>query len=553
MQIPFSRLPGYNHLFLDYIYNFEKVQSFYNYDYKKDTDYIRAIQGRQNTYLKNAEFDRNSIADILKIQNKFFNAGEKAMQNIELLKNENTFAVVTGQQTGLLTGNLYSVIKAIDALKLSSRLNNKFPEYNFIPVYWIEADDHDFLEVNNINIITKENRLLNIEWLEGNLKQDKYLKPSYTIVFDEYINSFREAIKENLQQTDFTEVLIENIEKVTRQGMNLPTSFARFLNFLLKDSGLVFLDPTEPEIKKFLIPVFSKELNSFPETCETVIETTAALEQEYPPQVKPRAINLFFKHNDNRYAIEPLPEKIFGLKNSRQKFSAGEFFDLLYAKPENFSPNVILRPVCQDFLLPTIAYVGGPSEIAYFAQFKKVYNFFNIEMPVIYPRTNITLIESRVNNYLVKYGIKPEELFDERKVSSKVITRVNEVNIDKIFENYRDELNANTYTICNEIRKIDKNFETFFKNKVNKFLESLDSVKKKIEDTQIKQNDSTIEKLHSIINSIYPDSIFQERYFNIVYYLNKYGPDFCEYLLENIPTGEEGHQLTYLNFTTQSQ
>jgi len=552
MQIPFSRLPGYNQLFLDYIYNFEKVQSFYNYNYKCETDYIRAIQGRRNTYLKNAEFDRNSLADILKIQNKFFNSGENAILNIELLKSENTFAVVTGQQTGLLTGNLYSVIKAIDALILSTRLNEKHPEYNFIPVYWIEADDHDFLEVNNINIITKENKLLNIEWLEGNQKQEKYLKPAYTIIFDAYINNLRDEISENLPKTDFTEILIENIEKVTRQGMNLPTSFARFLNYLLKDSGLVFLDPTDSEIKKLLIPVFSKELNSFPETCETVIETTAVLEQEYPPQVKPRAINLFYKHNDNRYAIEPLPDKNFGLKNSRQKFSANDFFEILYSKPENFSPNVILRPVCQDFLLPTVAYIGGPSEIAYFAQFKKVYNFFNIEMPVIYPRTNITLIENKVNNYLVKYGIKPEELFDERKVSSKVISKVNEVNVDKIFDNYRDELNANTYTICNEIRKIDKNFEVLFKNKVTKFLESLDSVKKKIEDTQLKQNNTTIEKLHSIINSIYPDSVFQERYFNVIYFLNKYGPDFCDYLKENIPTGEEGHQLIYINFTATS-
>lgn len=552
MQIPFSRLPGYNQLFLDYIYNFDKLQSFYNYNYRNDTDFIRAVQGKQNSYLRNTEFDRVSIADILRIQNKFFNAGEKSIQNIELLKNENTFAVVTGQQAGLLTGNLYSVVKAIDALKLSAELNKKHPEYNFVPVYWIEADDHDFLEVNNINIITKENKLLNLEWLEGNQKQDKYLKPAYTIILDEFINNFRESLRDNLQKTDFSEIIFENIEKVTRQGMNLSTSFARFLNYLLKDSGLVFLDPTDSEIKKLLIPVFSKELNSFPETCETVIETTAILEQEYPPQVKPRAINLFYNHNGNRYSIEPLPDKIFGLKNSRQKFSANDFFDILYSKPENFSPNVILRPICQDFLLPTVAYVGGPSEVAYFAQFKKVYNFFNIEMPVIFPRTNITIIENRVNNYLVKIGLKPEELFDERKVSSKVISKVNEVDIAKIFENYRDELNANTYTICNEIRKVDKNLETLFKNKVTKFLESLDSVKKKIEDTQLRQNDTTIEKLHSIISSIYPDSTFQERYFNVIYFLNKYGPDFCEYLLENIPTGEEGHQLIYINVTSQS-
>lgn len=551
MQIPFSRIPGYNQIFVDYIYNFNNLKSFYNYSYKSDTDFIRAIQEKQNSYLKNAEFDRNTIADILKIQNKFFNSRDRAIQNIALLKNENTFAIVTGQQAGLLTGNFYSVIKAIDAINLSKALNLKFPEFNFIPVYWIEADDHDFLEVNNINILTKENKLLNIEWLEGGQKQDKYLKPSYTIVFDEYINNFREAIKKNLQQTDFKDILIENIEKVTRQGLNLPTSFARFLNFLLDDSGLVFFDSTDPEIKKLLIPVFLKELNSFPETCEKVIETTAILEQEYPPQVKPKAINLFYKHNGNRYAIEPHPEKISGLKNSRQKFSADELFSLLYSNPDNFSPNVILRPICQDFLLPTIAYIGGPSEIAYFAQIKKVYNFYGIDMPVIYPRTNITIIENRVNNFLVKYGIKPEELFDERKVSTKLISKINEVSIFKIFENFKDELNANTYSICNDIRKIDKNLETLFKNKVSKFLDSLDSVRKKLEDTQLKQNDTTIEKLRSIINSIYPESVLQERYFNVIYFFNKYGPDFCEFLLKNIPTGEEGHHIIYIDFSGQ--
>ena len=473
-------------------------------------------------------FSREDIAVILKRQNKFFNSAEITFENIEYFKNSNTFAVVTGQQVGMLSGNYYTILKAINTIQLAKQLSETYPELKFVPVFWLESEDHDFLEANHVNIINKQNKPLEISYYENGEEKEKYLKSVGSIQFDSFLNEFRKSLEDNLLPTDFT---------------------ADVFDYVLGDSGLIFIDPSDEEIKKILLPVFEKELNTFPKACELVIETSVLLEQEYSAQVKPRPVNLFFNHTTGRHLIEQRPDNVFALRNSRQRFQAEELFELLYSKPELFSPNVILRPICQDYLLPTVAYIGGPSEVAYFAQFKKVYEFYGINMPVIYPRTSVTLLENKVNNFLIKYGVSLVELFDERKVTAYLMSKVNEIKIDDIFDNFKDELNALLYVISNDIRKIDKNLESLMKNKTDKYFESLEQVKSKLLDSQMKQNDTSIEKLKSIINNIYPESHLQERYINIIYFMNKYGVDFAKFLFEKLDINNFNHQVIPLNFS----
>ena len=548
MTLPFSKFPGYNPIFIDYIYNFDKLKEYFECDFRNKEDIFKAIYDREENYLKNKEFTRDVIADILKTQNQFFNSPEKTFQNIDLLRQENTFAVVTGQQVGLLSGNYYTILKALNTLQLCEKYKKQFPDYNFVPVFWLESDDHDFLEINNINIFDKENHLLNLKYFENGIEREKYLTPANKIILDETFENFKNELKQNLINTEFSEKLFEYIDESYKTGVSLTVAFARFMNYLLGNTGIIFCNPSDKEIKKLLIPVFEKELNTYPRACEYVIETSAIIEQNYEPQVKPKPINVFYVFNGSRYLLEPRNDNIFALKNSRQKFTAVELFEDLYANPENFSGNVILRPICQDYVLPTIAYVGGPSEISYFAQLKSVYNFYKIKMPVIYPRTSITVLENRISGFLSKFNLSIEELLDEQKVTAKLMNKINSVKADEIFANYYEEFKGMTYSFSKELEKIDKNLSTVFENRNVKYVEQLDILKEKLIESQSKQNESSVKKLKSVAENIFPNESFQERQLNIVYYINKYGFNLIQDLISKIIIDEFNHQLIEINF-----
>lgn len=543
MQIPYNKLPGFNDFFLEYINDFSTLKDFFNYNYSDKESVFKSLVDKEDSYLNKRLFTRNELADILMIQNKFFNASDKTIENIELLRNENTFAVVTGQQAGILTGNLYTLIKAINAYKLTQLYSEYFPDYNFVPIFWIEADDHDFLEVNNVNIFNKENNLTKLEYYEKGTPQEKYLAPVNSIILDDFIEKFKTDLSENLLKTDFSDSIFDFINRSYKAGISMPIAFARFMNYLTGDLGIIFCNPADKEIKKLLIPIFEKELNTYPETCERVIETSAVIEQKYEPQVKPQPINIFYVHNNHRHLIEPRPDNIFALKNSRQRFEKAQLIEQLYSSPENFSGNVILRPVCQDYLLPTIAYVGGPSEVAYFGQYKSVYEFFGVNMPIIFPRVSITLLENRISNYIEKHSLTIEEFFDEKKITSKLMNKINELKVEDIFNNLKDELNGLYYSFGIDLEKIDKNLLNTFKNKNEKYVESLDFLKEKFVESQVKQNESIILKLKSAIQSIYPDETLQERYINIVYYLNKFGLGVINKILDTIEINNFNHQV----------
>ena len=268
MNIPFTSLPGYNDLFIDYINNFEKVSDYYSFS-PDNHGILNSINSKKETY-NNGYINREELSEILKVQNKFFNSGETTFLNIELLKEENTFAVVTGQQIGLLSGNFYTILKALNAVQLSRSLSAKYPEYKFVPVFWLEADDHDFLEINNINVYNKNNEIVNHKYFEKGVEKERYLTPTGRIVLDEHIETFKQNLKDSLLPTEFTDELFEFINRSYKEGIDLITAFARFFNYAAGDKGIIFCDPTNKDIKKLLIPVFEKELNTYPQSCEMI-------------------------------------------------------------------------------------------------------------------------------------------------------------------------------------------------------------------------------------------------------------------------------------------
>ncbi|MEP7145955.1 MAG: bacillithiol biosynthesis cysteine-adding enzyme BshC, partial [bacterium] len=307
--------------------------------------------------------------------------------------------------------------------------------------------------------------------------------------------------------------------------------------------GLIFIDPSDKEIKEILKPVFLKELETSPQVCEKVIHTSVELEVNYSVQVKPKAINLFYIHDGNRYLLEPRENDIYALKHSRQKFTKEELFSILESNPERFSWNVVTRPISQDYLLPTVAYIGGPSEVSYFAQFKDVYKFFNMPMPVIYPRTSITILESRVKTFLEKHNLKFNELFYEKDLNKKLIRSTSEVSADQIFSDLKDELTGVFYSYEKELSRIDVTQTESLKKRNKQFIDSLEMTKDKFTNAQARQNEVLSGQLQKVLLSVFPNDTLQEREINITYFLNKYGPEFIDYLIDELKVDVFEHQL----------
>ena len=234
------------------------------------------------------------------------------------------------------------------------------------------------------------------------------------------------------------------------------------MNYLFKDRGLIFCNPTDIEFKNFNSGIFKriKYISSYLRNCKSILRQN--LEVNYEPQVKPKPINLFFNYNSNRYLIEPGTDDLFGLKNTRKKICKNEIFEILDANPDYFSSNVVLRPVFQDYLLPTVAYIGVPRGSLFCSVEEDVYEFFNVTMPVIFPRTSITLLENKVTAFFEKYQLNFEDFLDSKAIRFLLLEKLDVINVENIFGKYKDEFRSLSYTFEKQLDLIDKNLSKYF-------------------------------------------------------------------------------------------
>jgi bacillithiol biosynthesis cysteine-adding enzyme BshC len=571
--IDFKKLPNFQNLFLDYIStdeeNYNRIKSFFYANYRENEEISKVIDNKIHNYNANRYFDKHTLIDILKRQNVTFGGNELTASNIELLSGEKTFAVVTGQQVGLYTGNFYTILKTITAIKLANLLKKKFSDFNFVPIFWLESEDHDLEEANHINLINRNNELVRLGFDDNSIgKEDeihveearrkenepehpdkgvdaskKNTKPVGSIKFDESISKLNEQLKDALIDTDFKQKLIERINSFYCEGNDYKTSFAQFLNWIFKDYGLVFIDCNDKEIKKLLTPIFEKELNTSPKMCESIISTSAELEKKYDLQVKPKVINLFFIHNGNRLLIEPRDNNRFALRNSKRRFEHDELLNILFENPELFSPNVVLRPLCQDYLLPTVAYVGGPAEISYFAQLKPAYEHYDITMPIIYPRVSATILETKINKFLKNYDISFDDIFHHRKLVTKVVNKLSEIKIDEEIAMSSDEFNSIFYDLKKMTSSIDKTLVNTVDNLKEKLFQNLEMFKNKLVNAQAQKSETTTSQIDKVTNNIYPGFTLQERTINVTYFFNKYDDSFIKKLFEELNIEEFKHQV----------
>jgi bacillithiol synthase len=535
--LDYRDLPHQTNLFLDYLYDFEKVEKYYTGNFNSDDDQLSFLKSDKTNHI-----DRNYLCDVLLGQN--YNDKE-IKENIELLRKPNTFAIVTGQQLSLFGGPLYTIYKIFSAIKLKDLMTEKFPDYNFVPVFWMEAEDHDFNEANKVKIIDKTNNIFTHEYNPEGHDPEANLGAVGKIMLDGNFNNFVDNILSTLPVTDYHDDLV-NLISAYKEGSSMEYSFQAFLSEFLKGTGLIFINPNSKEIKRLLKPVFEKELSEFPKTSELVINISAELENIYHAQVKARPINLFMHHKKGRYPIEPAGED-FSLKGIRQKQTKLEMIELLNTTPEVFSPNVIMRPICQDYILPTFMYVAGPAEIAYFAQIKPVYKYFGMTMPIIYPRASATLIENKINKILTKYNLQLNELSANYEgVLRRVSDEVSSIKIDFEFNKVTNDLD-NLFSNLDIITKsIDSTLLNNLQNTQNKVTHLITIYKDKLFEAQKRNNVTAIDQIEKVNTNIFPKGNLQERELGLIYFLNKYSRSITDKIYHDLDVTCFKHQLIEL-------
>lgn len=539
-DLPTNDTP-FSQLFLDYLSSYEKVKKFFPGNFRDQKTWETTLER-----VAQRSLNRSDITRILSLQNRNFHCGVKTLANIDALLNDNTVAIVTGQQVGLFTGPLYTIYKTLTTLKLVEMLRSRFPSYNFVPVFWLEGEDHDYEEVNSVSLINKTNDLTRFEYeLRNRTKGDNFGAVGL-LELDESIEDLFRRVESEIVETEFRPKVLELFRIAYQKGMNFNRSFVHLMNDLLEDSGLVFLDPHDPEFKKLLAPVFRKELETTPALCQLVIDQSAQIEKGYHAQVKPKPVNLFFFHNGGRYLLEPRSDG-FGLKGSRQHFAKEQVMEMVESNPSVFSPNVVLRPICQDSLLPTAAYVAGPGEISYFAQLRPLYKEFEIPEPIIYPRASVTIVEEKVEKVISRFDIPITEfLRDVELLKQRIAEQVSEISLDELFGGTVAGMNETLKSLKSGLQKIDPTLAGAFDTSRNKIDFQLDVLRQKAAAAQKRQHEVALRQVEKAAFHLFPFSNFQERELNVLHFLNKYGLEFLRWLHGELVIDKFKHQIIHL-------
>lgn len=539
MFINFGDIPKNHNLFLDYLYEFENVAEFYKYNFRDKEKYPEIFRN----ILKKKTSSEFNISNLIEEQYKELpEASEKTRKNIKLLDMPKTLAVITGQQLGILSGPLYTIYKIITAIKLASQLNERFVDFNFVPVFWMESDDHDFNEVHKINILNNDNNIVTIKYKED-VSDDEIRSSVGNLIFDESINDFVNQLEQNLRSTEFRDKIISKVKEIYQPGKTFKQSFRELIFWFFDEYGLIIFDPSANEVKKALKPIFLFEINNFRTHTQKLVSVSATLEEVYHAQVKVKPVNLFYHIDSGRHSIEPVDE-IFKLKRKRKQFTKEEIITEINENPERFSPNVLLRPITQDYLFPTAFYVAGPSEVSYFAQIHPLYEFFNIEPPIIYPRSSATLVEKSVVNFMEKYDLTMRDVFlGTDQLKEKILSSVSENNIDEIFENAVKNINLVFDELKEKLFSVDKTISDSSNRYREKVLYSLNELKSKTEKAYESRFEVILRQISKLSNLLYPYENLQERELNYFYFANKFGENFYKKLYDELSISEFEHQI----------
>lgn len=540
--IPFERIPHQSRLFLDYLRDPLMLKRFY----PSAVRFHHELQQRVPEVLRAYQVDREKVSDALRVTNQNWGAGEETLKNIELLKDPECVAVVSGQQAGLFTGPLYTIYKALSAVKLAGCLRQR--NTKAVPVFWIASEDHDFPEVAKAEFISRECRLAHVE-VSTNLHREG--EPVGHVVLDESIEAVVDQLMESLPNSEFASDLKALLSDAWQPNRGLAHCFARMMTSLLGRYGLIFLDPLDPALKELAAPLYSAAALRASEIAAGIEKRSRELEAAgYHAQVMAteNSFPLFF-HDDqgSRHAVARSENGKYKVKVTDEEHTAEALAELALQSPERFSPNVTLRAVVQDYLLPTLAYYGGAAEIAYFAQTAEAYRVLERPATPILPRTSLTMIERHTGRTLERYGLTLADFFEgPEPVMKRVVEEHLGLNTARLFASAEANVNDELDRLRQELLTVDPTLASALDTGRKKINYQLEGLRTRFIRAQLSRDEAAERQLQRAFDQLYPTRDLQERHINITSLLARHGTYVIEWIYNAINLGSNEHQVVYL-------
>ena len=481
----------FSKLIVDYLDEKSELQSLYNRFPK-----IENFQGQIDEKSKNFPFEnREILVSALEKQYENFEISKSTSQNIQLLKLSNSYTITTGHQLNLFTGPLYFLYKIATTINLCKELKQKYPTQNFVPIYWMATEDHDFDEINYFNFKDQKFR-----W-------NRESKGPVGRLSTEGLDLVYEAFSKEIGLGNNAKYLLDLFKKSYLEHQNLATATRFLANELFKNEGLVIIDADAKELKKLFVPYVKRELveqTSFHKVNEILPKLEA-----YNIQVNPREINLFYIQNELRERII-FENGNYTINNTTLKFSEKELLIELENNPENFSPNVILRPLYQEIILPNLCYIGGGGEIAYWLELKSNFEANNITFPMLLVRNSVLLVTEKQALKLDKLELSWNEIFmSQKSLSDKKTKEFSAFTID--FSEQKAILQKQFEALHQIALQTDKSFTGAVKAQEKKQIQGLENLEKRLLKAERKNHASKLERIFEIQNELFPNKSLQER------------------------------------------
>ncbi len=522
-RVEFEKTGYFSSLINDYIAEKESLKSFY--DKFPSVENLKLQAAEKSASFSNE--NRTVLVEALRNQYTAIEVSPAVKEHLHLLEKSNTVTITTGHQLNLFSGPLYFVYKIFSVINLCERLNKEKSAYNYVPVYWMATEDHDFLEINYFNFKGKK-----IQWnySEG-LQNDNGYVGEYPL---EGLQEIADLFEQELGIGDNAQYLIEIFRKAYLNHQTLAAATRYFVNTLFETYGLLILDGNDKALKTLYVPNILNELNknfSFENANKTVNQLA---ENGYKIQVNPREVNLFYGIKGLRNRIEKAPDGKFIVVDTAIEWQNFEALEKeVKSHPERFSPNVLLRPLYQEVILPNIAYVGGGGELAYWLQLKEVFEAHKEHFPILILRDSVLIIDAKTEKKRKKLNIPILKLF--KKQNDLINWRIREISNIPIDFSVQKETLEKQFEDLKDIAGItDKSFLGAVNAQQAKQLKGLDKLEKRLLKAQRLKLKDEVERVVMLQNQLFPQQSLQERKSNFSEFYSAYGEAFFDKLKDHL-------------------